>query len=49
MKKLMLSLVIGLTPFLLIHSASAENASAPKVEKPAQSQKPSLTYYYLDG
>ncbi len=49
MKKLMLTIAIGLTPFLLIHSASAEDAAAPKAEKPAQAQKPSLTYYYLDG
>jgi hypothetical protein len=49
MKKLMLTIAIGLTPFLLIPSATAADTTAAKADTSVQVQKPSLTYYYLDG
>ncbi len=49
MIKLILSIVTGLTSFLLINSASAEDTAAPKPEQSAQAQIPSLTFYYYDG
>ncbi|MFK7911174.1 MAG: hypothetical protein AB8F34_11340 [Akkermansiaceae bacterium] len=49
MKKFILTIMAGLTPFLLMNTASAEEATTPKAEKAAEAQKPSLTFYYFDG
>lgn len=49
MKKFILSIVTGLTSFLLINSVFAEDHTTPKAEKSAQAQIPSLTFYYYDG